>query len=77
MIMKIYPFQSCCKQTAIEAYNRGTFYLIGCDSCENLFPINDELAFFIEQVIVYYRLKNIYLHFDLVLSDHNIIFLLP
>jgi len=77
MIMQIYPFQSCCKQTAIEAYNQGIFYLIGCDSCENLFSITDDLAFFIEQVIAYYRLKNTYLHFDLVLFDGNKIFLLP
>lgn len=77
MIMQIYPFQSCCKQTAIEAYNQGTFYLIGCDSCKTVFSITDDLAFFIDQVIAYYRLKNTYLYFDLVLSDHNIIFLLP
>lgn len=77
MIMQIYPFQSCCKQTAIEAYNQEIFYLIGCDSCKTVFSITDDLAFFIDQVIAYYRLKNTYLYFDLVLSDHNIIFLLP
>ena len=77
MIMKIYPFHSCCKQTAIKAYNQGIFYLIGCDSCKTVFSITDDLAFFIDQVIAYYRLKTAYLHFDLVLFDGNIIFLLP
>ncbi len=77
MIMKIYPFYSCCKQTAIKAYNQRIFYLIGCDSCKTVFSITDDLAFFTDQVIAYYSLNSTSLHFDLVLSDGNMIFLLP
>lgn len=78
MIMKIYPFKDCCKQAAIKAYNRGRiFYLVTCDSCENLFPITDELAFFIGQAIAYNKIKPVNATFDFVLSDGNIIFLLP
>lgn len=60
-----------------KAYNQGTFYLIGCVSCKTVFSITDDLAFFIDQVIAYYRLKTPYLHFDLVLLNGNVIFMLP
>ena len=75
MIMKIYPFQECCKRTAIKAYKQGLFYFITCDSCEKLFSITDQLAFFIEHVIIFYRITDITANFDLVLYDGNIIFL--
>lgn len=75
--MEIYPYQDCCKQAAIKAYKQGLFRLVDCDSCKNLFSITDELAFFIEVVIAFYRIKAITANFDLVLTDGNIIFLLP
>jgi hypothetical protein len=55
--MKMYPFHSCCKQTALKAYKKGIFSFIGCDFCKTVFSITDDLAFFIDQVIAYYRLK--------------------
>lgn len=77
MIMKMYPFHSCCKQTALKAYKQGIFSLIGCDSCKTVFSITDDLAFFIDQIIAYYRLNSTSLHCDLLLFDGNMIFLLP
>lgn len=75
--MHIRPFKICCKKTALKAYRQGIFSFIGCDSCKTSFSITDDLAFFIDQVIAYYRLNTTSLHFDLVLSDGNMIFLLP
>jgi len=77
MIMKIYPFQNCCKQAAIKAYNKGLFYPVACDSCGNFFSITDELDLLIKQGIAHYTIKAITANFDLVLYDGNIIFLLP
>ena len=77
MIMKIYPFQDCCKKAAVKAYNQRIFYLVVCDSCQNCFPITDEIAFFIDHAIAYYKTNATTATFDVVLSDGNIIFLLP
>jgi len=74
---KIYPYQDCCKQAAVNAFKQRLFYPVYCDSCGNFFAITDQLAFFIEQGIAFYRIKAIAANFDMVLYDGNIIFMLP
>ena len=74
---KIYPYQDCCKQAAVDAFKQRLFYPVCCDSCGNFFSITDELALLIEQGIAFYGIKAITANFDLILSDGNIIFLLP
>jgi hypothetical protein len=73
---KIYPYQDCCKQTAVNAFKQRLFYPVYCDSCGNFFAITDQLAFFIKQGIAFYRIKAIAANFDMVLYDGNIIFML-
>jgi len=74
---KIYPYQDCCKQAAVNAFEQRLFYPVYCDSCGNFFAITDQLAFLIEQAIAFYRIKAIAANFDMVLYDGNIIFMLP
>jgi len=74
---KIYPYQDCCKQAAVNAFKQRLFYPVYCDSCGNFFAITDQLAFLIEQAIAFYRIKAIAANFDMVIYDGNIIFMLP
>ena len=76
-MMHLRPFYSCCKKTALKAYNHRDFYLIGCDSCKTVFSITDDLNTFMDQVIASYSIHTTPLNFGLVLSDGNSIFLLP
>lgn len=78
MIMTITRFKPCCKQTAIEAFEHGIFYLIGCESCGKCFSITDNLDLFIDQIIAFTKIgRGHCLTFDVVVSNGNAVFLLP
>jgi hypothetical protein len=40
--MKRLPYRSCCKRAAIQASDKGEFYLVSCDKCQSLFSITDD-----------------------------------
>jgi len=76
--VNITPSKPCCKQTAIEAFQRHTFYLIGCESCGTCFSITDDFHLFLDQVMTFHKMHSTHHHtFDLVLYHGNAIFILP
>lgn len=76
--MRIKPFQPCCRKSAIQAFQQGIFYLIGCQHCSVCFSITDDLDFFLQQVMSYNKISPDYTHpFDIILSKGKIIFMLP
>ena len=76
--MRIKPFQPCCRKSAIQAFQQGIFYLIGCQNCSTCFSITDDPELFPHQVIIYNKINPDYPHpFDLIFSKDKIIFMLP
>jgi MinD superfamily P-loop ATPase len=74
----ITPCKPCCKQTAIEAFQRHTFYLLGCESCGTCFSITDDFYLFMEQITTFHKIHSTHPYtFDLVLDNGNVIFILP
>lgn len=72
------PFHPCCTKTAVQAFQQGIFYLIGCEACHTLFSITDDLDLFIQLVIAYYKISPEHPHpFDTILSNGKIVFMLP
>ena len=75
--MKIKRFQPCCKQAALEAFQHGIFYLVGCQSCGTCFSITDDFNVFLHQSIGFIKMHQDHcLAFDVV-SNGNVVFLLP
>ena len=71
-------FNHCCRNTAIEAFQQGIFYLLGCETCATVFSITDQLDFFMAQCIAYHKLSPNYPHpFDAILFNGKIIFMIP
>lgn len=76
--MGIRPFQLCCRKSALQAFQQGLFYLIGCETCSTCFSITDDCQLFLQQVIAYNRLSPDHPHpFDIIISKGKIIFMLP
>ena len=76
--MKRLPYRSCCKRSAIRAFDKGEFYLVSCDKCQSLFSITDDFDLLIDQIVAYNIPGRDLVHsFDLVQYKHRLIFMLP
>jgi len=76
--LKITSFQPCCRHAAIEAFQQGIFYLIGCDSCGTCFSITDDLHLFLKQAFWFHKINNNHPHtFDVAVYHGKIIFMFP
>ena len=72
------PYRSCCKRSAIRAFQKGELYLVGCTTCHSLFSITDDLDLFIQQILAYHTLSPNHLNnFDALTYGRKIIFMLP
>lgn len=76
--MNVKPFKSCCRKTAIEAFQQKIFYLVGCELCGTCFSITDDFQLLLQQIIAFYKMNANYPRtFDIVLCNNKIIFMLP
>lgn len=76
--MKRSPYRSCCKRTAIRAFDKAEFYLVSCHNCQTLFSITDDFNLLVDQIVAYNTQGRDHIHcFDVVYYNHRIIFMLP